>query len=82
MGTDKTAVTQKKGMNTITIQVGKKDSGKTNFCKISLMTQKPNRALILDIDNEYTDYPFLKDRSFLNSNEKGIYRINFHPKRI
>lgn len=69
--------------NMLIIQVGKKFCGKTEFCKQYLAKAKPKRGLILDIDNEYTDYPYLGIDSFIeNRKPEGIYRINFKGQTL
>lgn len=59
------------------IQIGKKFCGKTEFCKKYLKEKKPKRGLILDIDDEYTDYPYLENDSFITNRANGIYRVDF-----
>ncbi len=58
----------------IVIQIGKKKSGKTDYCKDVL--RKVDRALVIDISNDYYNY---RDASanFINLNGKGVRRIGF-----
>lgn len=65
----------------IMIQVGSKNTGKTNYCKLYLKEKSPKRALILDIQNEYNDIKKLDnlqlEHFILDTKHTGIYRYTF-----
>lgn len=63
--------------NFLTILAAKHSFNTTKFYKEYLKKTKPERALILDIRNEYPEYPTIENNiSFINeSDRKGIYRV-------
>jgi hypothetical protein len=68
-------------MEKIIIQVGSKNTGKTEYCKTLLIDKPPKRALVIDIRSEYTEIEKLSPYTFhkvvLNKNIMGIYRHIF-----
>ena len=68
-------------MNEFIIQVGTKGCGKTKFCKEYLTINPRLSGLILDVDDEYTEYKKLEIDKLLQDYE-GICRLNFKDKSI
>ena len=63
-------------MHDLLIQVGGKATGKTQFIKNQLRNKPPQRGLIIDPNNEYSDYEILPNVNF----PEGVFRVTFNPQ--
>lgn len=59
----------------VIIQLGFKATGKTEYAKTLIKTAK--RGLILDCNNEYTEYQIADSEFINNEGVEGIYRVVF-----
>jgi len=61
----------------MTVVIGQRETGKTDYFKELLKHKSVDRALIIDVCNEYTEYPEVTESFMRNTEEKGIYRVPF-----